>query len=156
MPNLTPTESQVLRACMERLHWAPEVVVWRANTGGARPEDTRVMNAVLGVVRRNQFAAAMGHLGDYAKRRGQSVRFGPKGQADIMGYFTAKSRHVAPGTILAVEVKRPGQKPSAEQMAFLRGISEAGGVAAWVDDVTSLDAVLSGSHQDLEIDSPPF
>ena len=156
MRNLQRTESQVLDACIKRLHWAPEVVAWRNNTGGARPEDTRVMNAVLGMLARGDGHGALNALRRYAKRRGQPVRFGIKGQADITGYFTEKSRHVAPGTRLELEVKGPKGVLSSDQLTFLTNASAAGCVAACVDDVETLGAVLTGSHNDPKIDEQPF
>jgi len=37
------------------------------------------------------------------------------------------------GRFWAVEVKRPGQKPSKLQLAHLRMVTKAGGVALWTD-----------------------
>ncbi len=155
------SESDVLAAAMQFLHWSPEVVAWRANTGGARPEDSRVLDAVLGMLKRGENGKAIAQLHGYAKKRGQRVRFGPVGQADIMGYFTAQARHVPHGTILALEVKRHDGKPAAdklspEQAAFLQAISDAGGIAAVIDDVSVLPAVISGAHCDPCINEPPF
>ena len=155
-------ESAVLSAMMQRLHYAREVTAWRANTGGARPEDTRTMDALLGMLARNESPAkVIAHLEQYARRRGQKGQFGPKGQSDIMGYFTEHSRHVPCGTIFALEAKRNDGKPavnklSEDQLGFLTGIDKAGGVAACLDDVAHLDAVLSGSHKDPYLNEPPF
>ena len=44
------------------------------------------------------------------------------------------------GRFIAIEVKRPGEKPSALQTAKLEEIRKAGGIAVWVD---SLDAAIS-------------
>lgn len=58
------------------------------------------------------------------------VRFGPKGQADIIGCYR--------GRFLACEVKQAGKRPTAEQVAFLAAINQAGGitcVATSVEDV---------------------
>ena len=54
----------------------------------------------------------------------------PKGIADIIGCYK--------GRFLAIEVKRPGEKPTPDQQEFLDRYSSAGGicfVARSVDDV---------------------
>jgi len=61
------------------------------------------------------------------------VRFGFKGCADIIGQLVT-------GHFLAVECKRPGEQPTADQTGFIDRVRKAGGVAfvAWsVDDVIS-------------------
>ncbi len=63
-------------------------------------------------------------------RRG-GVSFGIKGAPDIVGILPG-------GRFLAIEVKGPGGKASAEQVAFLAEITERGGlafVAFSIDDV---------------------
>ena len=49
----------------------------------------------------------------------------PKGIADILGVYK--------GRFLAIEVKRPGLKPTADQQAFIDNVNEAGGIGfvAW-------------------------
>lgn len=71
------------------------------------------------------------NVGAFRNPQGQYVRVGFAGCSDIIG-------QTVDGRFLAVEVKRPGGKPTAEQIAFLGRVSRAGGVAfvAWsVDDV---------------------
>ena len=48
-----------------------------------------------------------------------------KGIADILGIYQ--------GRFLAIEVKRPGLKPTSDQQAFLENVNEAGGIGfvAW-------------------------
>lgn len=69
----------------------------------------------------------------------QPVRFGFSGCPDIIGQVTASVyADIARGLFLAVEVKRPGKKPTLEQAAFLLRVREAGGVgfvATGVEDV---------------------
>jgi len=60
---------------------------------------------------------------------------GMKGQSDIIG--------ICPdGRFLAIEVKRPGKKPTKEQDEFLEHIANNGGVATWVSSVDELEADL--------------
>jgi len=64
-------------------------------------------------------------------RRG-GVSYGRIGSSDILGILKPSGR------FLAIEVKKPGEKPTQEQIAFLWGIGDAGGVAIVaysVDDV---------------------
>jgi len=49
------------------------------------------------------------------------------------------------GRFLAVEVKRPGGRPNAEQVEFLALVAAYGGVAVLVDTVDALARVLD-SH----------
>jgi len=60
---------------------------------------------------------------------GRFIRFGQVGSADILGVLPA-------GRALAVETKRPGNKPTSHQAAWLAEFSRAGGLALVV---TSLD-----------------
>jgi hypothetical protein len=157
MRKLAPAESDVQRAAIELLHWSPVVTGWRNNVGGARPQDTKVMNECLGMLQRGESPEkVVARLRSYGKKRGQSVRFGVPGASDWLGYFTSRSRHVRPGTICALEFKRPGGSLTNDQGKFLTAISAAGGVAAKIDDVDVLDAVLRGAHCDPKIDEPPF
>ncbi len=55
-------------------------------------------------------------------------RAGIPGIADIMGIFD--------GYLVAIEVKRPGKKPSQDQLAFKRRIEECGGIY-----IVSTDAI---------------
>ncbi|HDY68762.1 MAG TPA: VRR-NUC domain-containing protein [Candidatus Scalindua sp.] len=50
------------------------------------------------------------------------IKFGETGTSDILGYMND-------GKILAIEVKRPGENPTPEQLKFLRGIHKANGIA---------------------------
>lgn len=59
------------------------------------------------------------------------VRFAFKGCSDILGMLVG-------GRFLAIEVKRPGEKLTEDQEAFLKAVNMGGGlgIAAWsVDDV---------------------
>lgn len=55
------------------------------------------------------------------------VKFGQVGQADVTGLVC--------GVRLEVEVKRPGEKPSDEQYAWLWFIESHGGIAFWCDSL---------------------
>jgi hypothetical protein len=119
------SEREIQRAILDYLAVCPGVVAWRANTG----------------------AVAAEHRG-----RRRFVRFGIAGQADIIGWVRwcgrlKAARYPIPvatdcasccARFLAIEVKRPGQSPSATQATFLELVRQAGGlavVATCVDDV---------------------
>lgn len=62
------------------------------------------------------------------------MRFGATGSADILGVC-------CDGRFLAVEVKRPGGRPTEAQVAWLDRVRESGGVAMVV---TSLEELRQG------------
>jgi hypothetical protein len=66
------------------------------------------------------------------------VRFAAMpGISDILGVLPG-------GRFLAVECKRPGNRPTPEQAAFLAAVEAAGGLALVVRDVAELQAALDG------------
>ncbi len=72
--------------------------------------------------------------GEYKGKR-RFMRFGTKGASDILGVLDD-------GRMLAVEIKREGQKPSAGQVAFMAIVNSKGGVGFWVDNARYLELVL--------------
>lgn len=113
MPSPTPIlERDVLRACLDALR-----------AFGFEPQ------------RRNVVAVEV--EGRNGKRR--LVRAGEPGEADITATVpTGPNR----GKRVEVEVKRPGERPRPEQLAFLRRVNASGGLAFWVDDAAVLARVL--------------
>lgn len=96
------SEAQVLKTCLSLLLAHPKVALaWRANTGGL------------------------------TGKHGQYVRFGFKGQPDLMAVLKG-------GKYLAVECKATGKTAdryvSAEQRRFLENVIQAGAHALCVDD----------------------
>ena len=72
----------------------------------------------------------------YRGRR-RFVRFaGIEGISDILGLLPPSGR------LLAVECKRPGGKPSPQQLAFLEQVRAAGGLAVVVHSLHELEAAL--------------
>lgn len=66
--------------------------------------------------------------------RGQLVRYGLcPGSSDLIGYRSVVITPDMVGTTIAqfvaIEVKRPGNKPTQEQLSFLATVDRAGGVA---------------------------
>lgn len=69
------------------------------------------------------------------KGRKRFIRFGVPGMSDIIGIYK--------GRFLAVEVKRPGNKPTDIQKSFLEDVRRLGGIATWVDSLDGLIQFMS-------------
>ena len=98
--------------------------------------------------------------GGVFNRAGQFLRFyvlylrgkvpAGKGMADLHGMLSGQSGQSGQsgGKYFALEVKRPGEKPTAEQLAFLEEVRAGGGIAAVVRGYEDVPSLLFG-----EIDS---
>lgn len=80
------------------------------------------------------------NTGALQDKRGITVRFAFRGCADILGCMRD-------GRFLAVECKATGKYPTPDQMAFLRRVTAAGGIAVWADDPSKLIAALDGEGE---------
>lgn len=133
----TRKEREIQAAILAYLKTVPGVVAWRQNTGAM--------------------------FGEHKGKR-WAVRFGYPGLSDIIGWQhwcgrLRAMRHPIPGSancdacsarFLAIEVKRPGQYPTAQQQAFLDSVKAAGGiaiVARSVDDVARTLAAPRGGEE---------
>jgi len=76
------------------------------------------------VFRRNTGAM----VGSY-KGKSRLIRFSKPGMADLWGWDRKTGRHIE------VEVKRPGERPSPEQEAWLSAAQRGGVIAFWCDSV---------------------
>jgi hypothetical protein len=111
-------ESEVLSACLQYLQWRG-VFCWRQNQG-AIP----------------------------LKGGGYRRFVGLRGVADILGVLPRAVEVAVGGTatfgnLLAVECKRPGEKPRPEQAEFLRRVNELGGIGVCVHSVRELEEDLA-------------
>lgn len=76
------------------------------------------------------------HVGGFYAKDGSFQRTGLcKGTSDLIGIMPD-------GRFLAIEVKRPGGKPSPEQINFIDFIRLRGGVAFFIDDEKKLKSLL--------------
>ena len=66
--------------------------------------------------------------GEYKGKR-RFVRYGVTGQSDISGIMLPSGRRIE------IEVKRPGNKPTEDQKAWMAMIREHGGIAFWCDSL---------------------
>src|SRR5262249_53998328 len=106
----------------------------------AIPLEQEILSSCLAILRLNQIVSWRCNSGAIAgtyrgKRR--FVRFSTMpGLSDILGVLRPAGR------LLAVEVKRPGQKPTPEQAAFLDLIRACGGLAIVVRSDRELEECL--------------
>lgn len=99
------------------------------------PTEQEILNAILEYLNRSGHFAWRNNTGGIYKTHGEHqrfFRFGLPGSADILGiqYQT--------GRFIAIEVKRPGKKPTDLQENFLKIIRHQGGIAMVahsIDDV---------------------
>lgn len=110
---IEPSEHAIQSDIRLTLGLDPDVVLWRNNVGLLeRPGGGRV-------------------------RYGLSI-----GSADLIGIVTSVFDGHRVGRFLALEVKRPGGRPTKDQLIFLRLVQARGGVAAVVSSPTHAVAVV--------------
>jgi hypothetical protein len=124
-----PLERDIQRAILQALIWVRDFECWRNNTGA------------------------------FKDAHGQMVFFGlAKGSADIVGVLKIHlsvetpqgPRPLSLGRFVALEVKRPGEKPTADQVLWQAKVRDMGGFAAVVTTVEeALDAVERARRGDL-------
>ena len=111
----------------------------RAAAGSSgEPLERDVLRAVLHLLRVHPLVAWASRInsGAVENANGQFVRFNQiAGCSDIIGQMKT-------GHFLAVECKRPGQKPTEPQMLFLRQVQQYGGCAGWCDSVEACEGIL--------------
>lgn len=98
-------EQAIQQQILARLGAVPGLLLWRNNTGAMRDH------------------------------RGQLVRYGQPGSADVLGLAAPSGRFVA------LEVKAPGGKQSELQAAWQRAVEQRGGIYLLV---TSVDEAVAG------------
>lgn len=98
-----------------------------------QPSESQILSAIIEHLKYHYLVAWAERMNTGAVVNGKRfVRFGFKGCSDVIG-------QLKDGRFLAIEVKSPTGRPSAEQLAFLDRVNSAGGVAFLarsVDDVT--------------------
>ena len=115
---LSGKETDIVRSCLDwlALH---RIKAWRTNNTG-------IFDPVKKIHRR--FHGLRG-VSDIVGILPQSVRLADGG-AELFGNF------------LAIEVKKPGEKPRPEQETFLHDIREAGGIALCVHSLREMEEQL--------------
>jgi hypothetical protein len=112
---LSSTETDIVRACLDwlALH---RIKAWRMNNTG-------IFDPVKKIHRRFH---------------------GLRGVSDILGILPQRVRLAEGseetfGNFLAIEVKKPGEKPRADQEAFLQDIRDQGGIGLCVHSLRELE-----------------
>ena len=83
------------------------------------------------------------NVGLLERPNGGRVRYGlAVGSSDLIGMVTAVFDGHRIGRFLALEVKRPGERATKDQLLFLRVVQARGGVAAVVSSPTQAVAVV--------------
>ena len=111
------------------------------------PLERDVLRSCLAVLRALGVAAERQNTGAVAMRdkhgKSRLVRFGQAGNLDIRGILDGKP--------LEVEVKRPGNRPTEKQYQRMAFIASQGGIAFWVDDAKTLEAVVRGVRDGMQV-----
>jgi hypothetical protein len=68
---------------------------------------------------------------------GKPVRFGKPGESDLYGHLPTPDHRA-----IFVEVKRPGRKPTPEQLDFLNRANARGDIGLWCDDPRQIAETL--------------
>jgi len=89
------------------------------------------------------------NVGSLERPYGGRVRYGLcVGSSDLIGIVTAVVDGHTVGRFLALEVKRPNERPTKDQLLFLRLVQARGGVAAVVSSPTQAVAVVAQAKSD--------
>lgn len=99
------------------------------------PRESDVLKAVMDYLGAQGFTVFRRNTGAMVAGK-RFVRFSQPGMADLWGVDRRTGRHIE------VEVKRPGEKPTPLQAAWLEAMRKAGAVAFWCDSVDDCRAKL--------------
>lgn len=97
-----------------------------------------IQQAILSALGRRRDVRVWRANSGMAFGKARAVRFGVPGQADVSGIL-------AGGCRLELEVKRPGEKPTAQQVLFGEMIRRFGGVWAVVYSVEEAIAIVEAA-----------
>jgi len=104
------------------------------------PLEKDILKACLDLLALRRIPAWRSNSGRLRVERGGKTHLyafsGAKGLSDILGLLPPSGR------FLAVETKRPGNKPTADQEHFLGMVRDAGGLALVVTGVAELEEAL--------------
>ncbi len=113
----------------------PWLTIWRQNTGKAYGYAT-VKGALA------NFAQGRWEAGLALLKHAQLVTFGTPGQADIQGIIGEYGWQLEKGRFLGIEVKRPGEKQTNEQIAWEAMVKRRGGLYILAFSVEDVRAAL--------------
>ena len=98
-----------------------------------------IQKAIIDWLRLNKFLVIKHNNVGIRKPNGSYIPTHQKGVSDLI--VCAPS-----GRFIAIEVKRPGNKPTALQKAFLQNVNKMGGVGMWV---TSTEELLKDLRENM-------
>jgi len=113
------------------------------NTRPPREKESKIQRSIVVRLQRLGVQLYRRNVGAFTDSYGHHVRFAAPGQADLWG-FDRNARH------WEIETKRPGNRPTELQLAWLKEMTDCGCVAFWVDNANTADlvteAVLEGGR----------
>lgn len=104
-----------------------------------QPSESDIQRTILDYLALLRIPAWRNNSGAVALGEGKSrryVRYGQKGSSDILGVLPPSGR------LLAIEVKRPGNKPTEHQTAWLERMRAAGAVCIVATSIEDVQRVL--------------
>lgn len=106
-----------------------------------KPTEKEIENSILHYLQLKKiFAWKNDTTGIYSEKRGAFIKrhskFHMTGQSDILGIFN--------GQMLAIEVKRKGNKPTPNQVEFLEKVNEQGGIGFVAYGIEDVEKYLFG------------
>lgn len=110
------------------------------NTRPPRERESKVQRSIIIRLRRLGIVLWRRNVGALTDSRGNHVRFAAPGQSDLWGILP-DGRH------LEIEVKRPGNKPTDLQLAWLKAMKACEAVAWWSDNANDCERVAQAILQ---------
>jgi hypothetical protein len=107
-----------------------------------------IQGAIIDLIRARGGVVTRVNSGSLLVKRGDKtyvVKLADTGTSDTIAVYR--------GIALYIEVKRPGKKPSPEQIAFLESVAEAGGVGLVAYDSFTVEATLCAIDNNLKLSS---
>lgn len=106
-------------------------------------KETEIVKACLHYLKlKGVYAWRNNTVGIFSKKSGGYFFHGLRGVADILGIVPQQCPCALQGVLLAIEVKKPGNRPTNDQSAFLGQIKERGGISMVVHSVDELKEEL--------------
>ena len=122
----TQSEADIQREILRYLATRQDVWVMRVNSGTTM-DGWALIKALRAIMGARSIAQAKSIAGA-AIKRAYMVKLAPTGTSDIVGWYATEYYNSPAAVFLAIEVKRPGGKPTQAQQEFLDKVNEAGGL----------------------------
>ena len=109
-----------------------------------RLSEKQIQDSILGYLKLKGIFSWRNNTGSMMatyKGKVRRIRFGFRGVSDILG-IAPLSHGLAPGRFFAIEVKRAGKTPTADQQAFLDAVKREGGIAIVARSLKDVQEIL--------------